>query len=342
MDTTQRPRIRELGMMPGELPTGPHNAITDVPGTRVGHETLHWGSPDDAECVRTGVSVIDPVDRDLYESPVVGAAHVLNGYGKSVGLPQLLELGQLETPIGLTNTLDVWTVADAIVGRVLDRHSEVRSINPVVGECNDGRLHDIRGRHVTADHVEQAFAAATDDLPEEGCVGAGVGTTGFGWKAGIGTASRRVDANTVGALVLTNTGRATDLRIDGLDITRFLEQSPDETSSDGSIMLIVGTDASLSARQLGRLAKRAPLGLARVGGIASHRSGDFVLAFGTGCDDHVNETDLTPLFRGVIESIEEAIYNSLTTAVSTTGVGNETVNAIPIEAIEAAVAERSA
>ncbi|MFC6864373.1 P1 family peptidase [Halomicroarcula sp. GCM10025817] len=343
MTANSRPRIREVGVSPGRLPTGTDNSITDVPGVCVGHETVREGAPTDADCVRTGVSVVDPDgDRNVYERPVTGATHVLNGYGKSVGFPQVDELGDIETPIGLTNTLDVWTVADALAGHVVETNEAATSVNPVVGECNDGVLNDIRGRHVTAEHVSRALEAATAANTQEGCVGAGTGTTGFGWKAGIGTASRAVDGHTVGALVLTNTGKPDDLRIDGLHVDAFVDDSTSAVSAGGSIMMLVGTDAALSARKLHRVAKRTDLALGRVGGIAHHGSGDFTIGFANGRGDPVADGDLTPLFRGAIEATEEAIYNSLLRAETTSGLDETTIRAIPEDAVARALANRTA
>jgi D-aminopeptidase len=337
----RRTRVRELGIAPGRLPPGEDNALTDVPGVAVGHRTLRRGGPDDEPCLRTGASVIDPaVDRDVYENPVTGATSVLNGYGKSVGLPQVDELGEIETPIGLTNTLDVWSVADAVAGRALEGDASVTSVNPVVGECNDGVLNDIRGRHVSVAHVDDAFEAATESNTEEGCVGAGAGTTGFGWKAGIGTASRCVADHTVGALVLTNTGKPEDLRIDGLHVDRYVEASTEASSAGGSIMMFVGTDAALSSRQLGRVIERAELGLGRVGGIAHHGSGDFAIGFANDRGETFSDGELTPLFRAAIEATEEAIYNSLTRAETTVGIDGTTVEALPLDAVRRAAEAR--
>lgn len=341
MPPTERLRVRDLGVDPGTLPTGDANALTDVPGVAVGHRTVTHGAPDDEPCIRSGVSVIDPaVDRNVFEEPVTGATHVLNGYGKSVGFPQVAELGEIETPIGLTNTLAVWSVADAIAGHSLETNPSATSVNPVVGECNDGILNDIRGRHITADHTAAALADASPTNTDEGCVGAGTGTTGFGWKAGIGTASRRVEDHVVGALVLTNTGKPDDLRIDGLHVDDYVDDSTEATSAGGSIMMLLGTDAALSARHLSRVVRRAPLGLGRVGGIAHHGSGDFVIGFATDRGDAVADDGLSPLFRAAIEATEEAIYNSLTRAETTTGHGGTTIEALPLDAVRRAVAAR--
>lgn len=340
--TEDKARIRELGIEPGELSPGDQNAITDVSGVEVGHETIVEGDHTERDCVRTGVSVIDPAaDRNVFEDPVTGAVSVLNGYGKSTGLAQVDELGEIETPIALTNTLDVWSVGAALLDHVLTENETATSVNPVVGECNDGVLNDIRGRHVTADHVRAAIESLTASNAREGCVGAGAGTTGFGWKAGIGTASRRVDQHTVGAFVLTNTGKPSDLRIDGLHVNDFVQRETEASSAGGSIMMLVGTDAALSARQLTRVTRRAALGLGRAGGIAHHGSGDFAIGFANDRGRQVAESDLSALFRGAIEATEEAIYNSLTRAETTTGVDNTTVRALPLDAVRRAVAARA-
>jgi D-aminopeptidase len=338
--TVDRARVRTLGIEPGTLMTAEHNALIDVPGVSVGNVTLDSGDPTNPPCLRTGVTAIHPDSRDVFADPVTGAVHVLNGYGKSVGLSQVRELGALETPITLTNTLNVWRVADATVSDVLDRHSNATSVNAVTGECNDGLLNDIRGRHVAAEHVQQALDEASPDTVAEGCIGAGRGTTGFGWKAGIGMASRMTADYTVGVLVLTNTGKPTDLQIDGLPVGRHIQPGDVTKPRGGSIMIIVGTDATVSSRQLDRIAKRAPMGLARAGGIAHHGSGDFVIAFANDRGSTVTDCDLTPLFRAAIEATEEAIYNSLTQAETTTGVDGQTVPALPLEPVQDLLAAR--
>lgn len=340
--STDKSRIRDLGVEPGKLNPGEINAITDVPGVEVGQRSVIRGNSTDPPCVRSGVSIIDPDSQeDLYTNPMTAGAHVLNGYGKSVGIPQIDELGEIETPIFLTNTLSTWDVANAVVDRVLEAHEDATSVNPVVGECNDGVLNDIRGRHISDDHVKEAFDALDGGAVEEGNVGAGVGTTGFGWKAGIGSASRIVDEHTVGVLVLTNTGKPDDLRIDGLKVDRFVDENTEASSAGGSIMIIVGTDANLEARQLNRVLQRTSLGLGRVGGIAHHGSGDFALGFTNGRGTTLKDSNLTTLFRGVIEATEEAIYNSLTRATTVEGLDGKTVGSIPIASIERAIANRS-
>lgn len=329
----ETPRVREIGVEPGALPTGKYNSLTDVGGVTVGQVSLRTGSEENPPAIRTGVTVVQPAARDVFDTPVAGATEVLNGYGKAVGFPQVNELGEIETPIGLTNTLNVWRVADAIASHTIDNHPEAKSINTLVGECNDGTLNDIRGRHINEEHVFQAAAEADTGPVEEGCVGAGMGTTGYGWKAGIGTASRIADGHTVGALLLMNTGKPRDLRIDGLPVGGHVSPENVTAPPGGSVMILVGTDATLTHRQCRRLAKRAPLGLARTGGIAHHGSGDFAIAFANGTGDSVDDPDLTPLFRATIEATEEAIYNSLTTATTTTGADGTTVPALPLDVV---------
>lgn len=303
-------RAREIGLTFGTLATGPANAITDVAGVRVGHVSVVEG-----EAMRTGVTAILPHDANPFTRKSVATAHVINGFGKSVGLPQVVELGQLESPILLTNTLNVWRVADAVIDWLIERNAAegvvARSINPVVGECNDSYLNDILGRHVGREHVLAALASAGTEVAE-GVVGAGVGMTCYGYKGGIGTASRRLPAElgswTLGALVLANFGRPGDLVVDGLPIGRLLGPpgaAPRPGSSQaggggaggatrpggdaqagseipaGSIMIILATDAPVDSRQLGRIAHRVPVGLGRTGSYLSHGSGDFVIAFST-------------------------------------------------------------
>lgn len=340
-----RPRARDLGICIGELPPGPLNAIVDVPEVAVGHVSVVA----EEGPARTGVTAILPHPGNPFTEKVCAAVEVINGFGKSVGLPQVAELGNIETPILLTNTLSVWAVADAVVDWVAERNPGVRSFNPVVGECNDGALNDILGRHVKACHVHQALAEASCKDTREGNVGAGVGMTGFGWKAGIGTASRLLpgplEGYRLGALVLTNTGSAKDLRVDGGPVGRHLRPPKQAPPPGGSIIMVLATDAPLESRQLQRIAKRAGFGLARVGGIADHGSGDFVIAFSTGnritargeqgiggCRP-VAEADLSGLFRAAIEATEEAILNSLLRAETLVGREGTRRVAIPVEGL---------
>lgn len=349
--SSPRPRARDLGINIGELQPGPLNAIVDVPEVAVGHVSLV--SDEGPAAVRTGVTALLPHPGNLFTEKVCAAVEVINGFGKSVGLPQIAELGSIETPILLTNTLSVWTVADALADFMAEANPGVRSFNPVVGECNDGALNDILGRHVKPHHVRQALAALSRDNIEEGNVGAGVGMTGFGWKAGIGTASRLLPGtlagHVLGALVLTNTGSARDLRVDGIPVGRSL-RPPEQPPPGGSIIIVLATDAPLDSRQLHRLAKRAAFGLARVGGIADHGSGDFVIAFSTGnrlsargqqrlaSPGLVAETELSVLFRATIETVEEAILNSILRAETMLGRDGSQRLGIPIEQLQQVLA----
>lgn len=355
-DTLPRPRARDIGLAVGVFQPGTHNAITDVAGVRVGHATVVEG-----ENVRTGVTAILPHGGNPYLSRVPAAVHVGNGFGKLLGVTQVRELGELETPILLTCTLCVWKAADAMVAWLLERDGmeRVRSINPVVGETNDGGLNDIRARPVRPEHVVAALESATDGPVEEGAVGAGAGTVAFGWKGGIGTSSRVLPESlggyTVGVLVQSNFGGI--LQMGGAPVGQalgqyaFAEQVRPGGSGDwdpaadgqewGSIMMVVATDAPLSDRNLERLAKRAVMGLARTGSYASNGSGDYVLAFSTAnqvrrtttpgvlrVDDLHNER-MSGLFEAAVEATEEAIYNSLLKAVTVTGNGR-TVQALPL------------
>lgn len=348
-----RPRARDIGIEIGGLPPGGHNAITDVPGVAVGHVTLIDGEGPlriGHGPIRTGVTAILPHGENLFESKVVAAAEVINGWGKSLGLPQLTELGELETPLVLTNTLSVWRAADAVVTYMAVRNPGVYSFNPVVGECNDSFLNDIIGRHVTEAHVLAAIETATGGPVAEGNVGAGTGMSGFGWKGGVGTASRRVRTGgadvTLGALVLTNTGAPRDLRIAGAHVGAALRppRGAPPAAPLGSIMMILATDAAVSARQLKRVARRAGFGLARTGAIASQGSGDFVIAFSTAERERaggasLKDRDLTALFRAAIESTEEAIANSLLGAEPMEGRDGNTRHALPVEEVAKLVAE---
>ena len=366
-----RPRARELGIRPGVLPTGPLNAIADVAGVRVGHVTLHEG--DD---VRTGVTAILPHTSNIFQEKVPAGLAVSNGFGKLAGATQLAELGELETPIVLTNTLAVPRAADALIDWTLAQpgNETVVSVNPVVGETNDSTLNNIRRRAVTFEHVLAAISAARGGSvvegvpPAEGCVGAGTGTVAFGWKGGIGTSSRRLPGDlggfTVGVLVQSNFGSV--LQIMGVPVGERLgryylkeqlergtiseptnpqSEIANRQSADGSIMIVLATDAPLSDRNLTRLARRALAGLARTGAAMSNGSGDYALAFST--SEEVRRTPkrrsklaslielpndaLSPLFLAAIEATEEAIYNSLLNAETTTGYRARTVEALPLD-----------
>lgn len=337
-------RPRALGIKMGVLPTGIHNAITDVDGVKVGQVTLIEGQD-----IRTGVTAILPHAGNIFQQKVPAAIYVGNGFGKLAGSTQVEELGTLETPIVLTNTLSVPTAADALIDWTLAQpgNEKVRSVNPVVGETNDGGLNDIRGRHVRKDHVLAAIQQAASGAVEEGNAGAGTGTVCFGWKGGIGTASRKLPASlggyTVGVLVQTNFGGV--LQIDGVPVGKELGQysfrESLDKSSDGSCMMVVATDAPLDARNLKRLAKRAFMGLALSGGIASNGSGDYVIAFSTAyriphetdqptLDVRLLSNDyISPLFLGAIEATEEAIINSLFMAETITGTQSREVQELP-------------
>ncbi|HEX6105856.1 MAG TPA: P1 family peptidase [Gemmatimonadales bacterium] len=351
-------RARDLGIAPGLLPTGRHNAITDVSGVRVGHATVREG-----DSVRTGVTAILPHAGNLFRDRVPAAVHVGNGFGKLLGVTQVEELGELETPVLLTCTLCVWRAADALVAQLLARPGmeEVRSINPVVGETNDGyALNAIRSRPIAPAHVARALASARDGPVEEGSVGAGTGTVAFGWKGGIGTASRRAEAGgatwTVGVLVQSNFGG--DLHILGVPVGRALgrrgvTRAAESQGPKGSIMIVVATDAPLSPRNLRRLAARAMLGVGRTGSVADNGSGDYVIAFSVHPDvrraagaarlpmAELGNDALSPLFQGVVEATEEAIYNSLLTATTERANGN-TVEALPGAEVVRILRERGA
>jgi D-aminopeptidase len=373
--TTQpvRPRARDLGVVVGVLPTGKNNAITDVAGVRVGHSTLIKG-----DNVRTGVTAILAHSGNLFQEKVPAAIFVGNGFGKLMGSTQVNELGEIETPILLTNTLNVPRVADALIEWMLQLpgNEEVRSINPIVAETNDSYLNDIRGRHVGRDEVFAAIKSARDGAVEEGSVGAGTGTVAFGWKGGIGSSSRVIPQSlggyTVGVLVQSNYGGV--LMINGAPVGRELGRyylkdqigaaSSSERGSrsgstagaslatargtdlvgdmaDGSIIMVVATDAPMDARNLKRLAARAMLGLARTGSPSTNGSGDYVIAFSTQNQvrasaalrntQTLGNEAMSPLFEAVVEATEEAIYNSLFKATAVTGRDGHRVEALPIE-----------
>jgi D-aminopeptidase len=346
---TVRKRVRDWGIRIGILEPGPNNAITDVTGVKVGHCTLIRG-----ESIRTGVTAILPHGGNLFREKVPAAIYLGNGFGKLTGYSQVEELGNIETPIILTNTLSVPTAADALIDYTLSfaENRDVVSINPVVGETNDSRLNDIQGRHVEKQHVLAALTAAAAGPVEEGSVGAGTGTTCLGFKGGIGTSSRRLPQGlggyTVGVLVQTNFGGI--LQINGAPVgvelgkyyfKEHLQPTPGES---GSCMIVVMTDAPLEARNLKRLAKRALLGLGRTGGIMSNGSGDYVIAVSTDPQLRIpyrsssplreikvlNNSAVSPLFLAVIEATEEAILNSLFTAVTVRGKDGAVMESLPV------------
>lgn len=357
-----RPRIRDLGVEPGVLPPGPLNAITDVAGVLVGHETVVQG-----DSVRTGVTAILPHGGNLFQEKVPAAAWVANGFGKAAGFLQVRELGTIETPVVLTTTLAVGTAVQTVVAWTLEQEGNegVLSVNAVVGETNDGLLNDGRSLPIRPEHVRRAIAAARTGPVAEGSVGAGTGTRALGWKGGIGTASRVLPETlggwTVGALVQSNFGGL--LAIDGVPVGELLGRhayrevleaeaargaaEPAPEPGDGSCMIVLATDAPLSARNLERLAKRAALALGRVGSYMSNGTGDFVIAFSTtpgnrrpyeSEEDVLAVTDLrndatSPLFLAAVEAVEEAIYNSLLRAETVTGHGGRTEEAIPVDEV---------
>lgn len=330
----KRQRIRELGYKPGDMQTGLNNAITDVEGVGVGHVTVIEG--DD---IRTGVTAITPHSDDLYENRVPAAVDILNGYGKTVGLSQILYEGRLETPIMLTETLNTYRVADAVI----DYYDDImgyrpRSLNSVVGETNGGYLTDNFQRAVTKEHVYEAIEIArkTHGPIEEGEVGAGTPMTGFGFKGGIGTASRKAGDATVGVLVQLNCGSKNDLTVLGAPVGKKVELPvPPEKSPGNSIMMIVATDLDIDTRQLWKLAKRTTLGLARTGAYSSNGSGDFTISFTTGkvSVEGTPKDDgfLSPLYKGVVEATEEAILNALFMAETVTGYKGHTRHALPLD-----------
>jgi len=341
-----RPRLRDMGVKIGVMPTGESNSICDLPGLKVGHVTLIKG--DGALIrgegpVRTGVTAIVPVDDMSPYNKLPAAVDVINGFGKSVGLMQITELGEIETPILLTNTLNVGKVSQHLVEWVTERHPKVMSVNPVVMECNDGSLNDVQGMHVGREHVFDALKRAGKDT-SEGCVGAGMGMRSFGFKSGIGTASRKVKCDektyTLGAIVLNNMGGTGDLRIDGVPIGKILAEGRWKDEPPGSIIMIIGTDAPLIPLGLRRVARRASFGLARTGGMASHGSGDIALAFSTTplmsapVEDIKNAAGrINDFFRACIESVEEAIVNSLLRAHRVVGRDGNTADAIPVDIV---------
>lgn len=346
----KRPRARDVGIVVGILSPGKWNAITDVAGVKVGHTTLIKGSN-----IRTGVTVILPHGGNLFKKKVPAAIYVGNGFGKLMGISQVNELGNIETPIALTNTLNVPKVADALIEYMLQLkgNEKVRSINPVVGETNDGWLNDIRGRHVNKEHVFQAIKNAKSGPVEEGSVGAGTGTMCFGFKGGIGTASRvlpdELGGYTVGVLVQTNFGGI--LEINGAPVGRelgryYLADKIKPGQEKGSCMVVIATDAPLLARNLKRLAKRAYLGLAKTGFFSSNGSGDYIIAFSTYEKNLIQEDSseprtvyelsnekMSPLFLATVEATQEAVYNSLFKATTIHGRDGHVGEAIPIEKV---------
>lgn len=340
--SSERVRARELGITPGVLATGEKNDITDVAGVRVGHYTLIEG--DD---IRTGATAILPHDGNLYQDPVPAAVFVGNGYGKLAGISQIAELGEIETPIVLTNTLSVDRAMSAIIDWTLAQpgNERVRSVNAIAGETNDSGLNNIRKRVLTPEMIQEAINTATTGPVQEGAVGAGTGTIAFGWKGGIGSSSRKLPVKlggyTVGVLVQSNFGGI--LQVDGAPVGERLGQYylKDEVASDkadGSIMIVVATDAPLSSRNLERLSKRAIAGLARTGASMTNGSGDYVIAFSTyrqtdPAAARTGNDEMSPLFQATIEATEEAIYNSLFMAETVDGFDVSTQSPRRVEAL---------
>jgi len=347
----ERPRVREFGIKIGVLPPGPLNAITDVSGVKVGQVTLIKG-----ESIRTGVTAICPHGGNIYQEKVPAAIYVGNGYGKLTGISQVNELGNIETPIILTNTLSVPVAAEALIEYTLAQpeNEKVGSVNPIVGETNDGWLNDIRQRVITREDVIEALKKAASGPVKEGAVGAGTGTICFGYKGGIGTASRKLPealgGYTIGVLVQTNHGGI--LQINGFQVGvrlgKYYLQNILTNDSPGSCMVIVATDAPLSSRNLKRLAKRALLGIVRTGGFYSNGSGDYAIAFSTASEVRIphrsktpflnkkvlRNSQMSPLFLAAVEACEEAILNSLFKATSMTGYNGHHIEALPLDKIK--------
>ncbi len=343
--TPQCLTFRDYGFSIGVLTPGQDNSITDVSGVLVGHFTLNKG-----ENIRTGVTAVIPHPGNVFMEKVPAAVYVANGFGKLTGTTQIQELGNIETPIILTNTLSFPVAAEALIEYSLKKNENINSVNPVVGETNDGYLNDIRGLHIEKRHVIAAIEDASSNKVLQGSIGAGTGTVCFGYKGGIGTSSRKLPANmssyTVGVLVQTNFGGI--LQIDGVPVGQELKQyylANKLKQADGSCMIIVATDAPLNSRNLLRLAKRSMLGLAHTGGISSNGSGDYVIAFSTAnkipystvspVDTIANlrNDQMSSLFQAVIEATEEAIINSLFTAKTTIGYKNHKIEKLPLEKV---------
>jgi len=357
-ESTQRPRARDLGITLGRLPCGPLNAITDVDGLRVGHSTLIQGEgklvPGQGP-IRTGVTAILPHGGNLYREKVAAGVDIINGYGKCVGLPQIMELGQLESPILLTSTLNVWLVADALLEWTLERNPDIAittsTVNVVVGECHDGYLNDAQGRHVRREHVYQALEEARSGPVVQGAVGAGTGMSCFEFKGGVGTSSRSTPdesgAFTVGALVVSNFGTREQLVIGGVPVGLALPKSDLATPplpDGGSVMIVLATDAPLTSRQLTRIARRGAAGLARTGSTHGQSSGDFAIAFST-TNRHPHDGNswlrtqemvaerahvMNCLFQAAVEATEEAVIDSMLQAHTIIGRDAHVREALPI------------
>jgi D-aminopeptidase len=348
-----RPRARDVGVYFGELPTGPMNSISDVPGVRVGHSTIIRGSgalKPGSGPVRTGVTSILPHPGNLYEKPVKGAFYDFNGCGGLHGSLQIREFGLIDTPITLTNTMSMGTVADAVIRHMLGKNPNAGidgdTIIPIVSECDDSYLNDSRGLHVKEDNVMEAIGNASSSV-QEGAIGAGTGMSCYDFKGGIGTSSRSVQMDdsrySLGSLVLSNHGGREELMVDGVPIGRLLGKAKHHRPEQGSIVMVVGTDAPLDARQLGRIARRAIMGLAVTGSCSSNGSGDIVISFSTAnmheryrndglvTDSLLRDGDLNILFRATVDSVSESIINSMFKAETMEGRDGHVVPALPIE-----------
>lgn len=341
---SSRVRVRELGIHIGIYPTGEHNAITDIPGVKVGHVTLNEG-----ESIRTGVTAVLPHD-DIWRSRLFGAGYTIHGNGEATGIARINQAGWIESPILLTNTLSVGAVHDGVVRYIVKRYPDNNIVLPIVAECYDGGLNDISGLHVTSEHAIEAIENAKSGPVAEGCVGAGTGMRCYGFKAGIGTASRVLPNDSggwkIGVLVNSNGGRRHQLRIDGVPVGKALENDQLKPSRDGSFIIVIATDAPLTHRQLKQLAIRATHGLARTGTPSTDSSGEFVIAFstanvfprrtenGTFQIQMVVNSRLSSLFQAVVEATEEAVINSMTMATTTTGRNNRTMHAIPLDKLK--------
>ncbi len=352
---TARPRFRDLGFSIGVLPTGPLNAVTDVPGVRVGHATIVEGegalSPGVGP-VRTGVTAILPHGGDLYAERVAAAVEVLNGSGEVTGRTFIDEMGVMDAPIMLTNSFNVPRVADAVISETIARHSslgvEARYVHPVVAECSDLKLSDIQGRHVSREHVAAAWASASEGPVAEGCVGGGTGLVCYQFKSGIGTASRQVrvagNVFTVGVLAMPNHGLRHELRVDGAPVGQAIPDLKPSWIQEGSVILVTATDAPLSSRQLSRIARRSQLGLARTGTTARNGSGDMMIAFSTANRFILGEPLYTvrqladqvldSLFAATCEAAEEAVINALCAAETMTGRDGNVAHALPLDRLQ--------
>jgi D-aminopeptidase len=352
-----RQRIREMGVAIGRYEPGPLNAITDVTGVKVGQVTLKKGDgalkPGEGP-VRTGVTVVIPRD-DVWHKKVPAGAFVLNGTGEMTGLAWVAESGFLEYPIALTNTLNVPRVANGVMSWMIKRYPGIGitddTLTPVVAECDDSRLNDIQGRHVSEQDVITALDGATGGPVAEGAVGAGTGMVSYGFKGGIGTSSRRLSKDdggyTVGVLVNANHGRREELIVGGVPVGKLYKDGQASIGAEGSIIILIATDAPLDSRQLGRLAKRAAMGLARTGSTVRHGSGDFILAFSTGNTIphypkertfemvHLSDAHINPIFTATVEATEEAILNALTMATTTVGRDGHRVEALSLTRVRA-------